>query len=337
MNRRIDNTTPTTVNDHDDRERTRIQPVNRLPLEQSFHQHPHCGTSCKKSPMGEPQSLTALMSQAGSKRKASAASSPQKEEESNRTTRLNPGIRNHRWFAFAPPETPLFRLNQSTGTATKDDQESETIPNLQELGYESTSHGKPKVSVDDLDGTVYHIPCPPRKYRRRNSFFIHKDSKKHSTILHNIQMASFMEGDNLSDNKATFTEVQDGGEHRLRRANSLDETMTTSSPARANREEDTHSRIQQWGNATWANPDDTNWYSELSSLSFLDSSPILPPATPPAAVSYSEETEEESCSTTCRSTSTMTNTSSMVPPAPRQPLQRATRKLSNGQREPDES
>ena len=330
MDRRITNTTPTTVRDDDDMERTRIQPVTRVPLEQSFHHRPSSSsTTCQKAAIeGGPQLLSVLMSQVGSKRKAPATSPRQKEEqeETTRAIRLTPDIRDHQWFASAPPEAPTLRLNQSTGTDTKGDQESELTFCIHELGYEATSRGKSKLAMDDLDETMYPIPPPPRKYRRRNSFFIHEDSTKHSTILHNIKMASFNEGDNLSDGKSVFGGAQDCGGHRLRRANSLLlEPVTTSSPTA--QLDDTNSRMQHWGNATWANSEDTNWYSELSSLSFLDSRPILPAASLAAAVSYSEEAEELS-NTRSSSFSTVTSTSAMVPPATRQPLQRNTKDLS---------
>jgi hypothetical protein len=253
-----------------------------------------------------------MMSPAGSKRKASEGS-PHKEEN------LRTMFRDERKKRFLPSPPP-FLMNQFSSDGPLDEKDKESSFR-QQLGYEPTGSSKPKVTVDDLDGSLHRTPTRPRKYPRRNSFFIHRDSKpssSSSSILQDIQTAC-----NWDDNRATDDTIGDGNpvpvsseiQERwcMRRVSSLDE-MT--SPTRAKAEETSH--MEQWGNATWANADDTQWYSELSSLSF-DSKPTLPP---PLTVCYSEAPIQSSM------------TSSMNAPAARQSVQRF-RKPSNEELERD--
>jgi hypothetical protein len=329
MDRRITNTAPATITS--DTEVGRIQLEERIPLDQS------CQQTSLKSPTFIPTFLrapTIMISPVGSKRKASQQESPSKEEVKPKTLFNSEGRRQ-----LLRVSVPPFRAQESSSFSKGEPRrlnesvESEEEASYREkLGYETIEQGRLRVTVDDLDGTVHRMPPPPRKYRRRNSFFIHRDSNYSSSTLQDLHMARFWDGTNASKKTPDACDDCEGGTRssedaqgpgRRRRANSLDERT---SPNRAKPDDGHTSRsdstIQaEWGNASWANSDDTHWYSALSSLSF-DFQPTIPTAGMPCTASYfSVDIPKEMTLTTSGSSRT-----GMDPPAPRRSAPLTVRK-----------
>jgi len=304
MERNATNTTPTNVNVDEGVERIELnQQYSSTEEPQVFFEQEkkESATSILKhqDETRKSFSLVTLMSPGGHKRKSSDG---RREEEWRRWTEENVSSISHDPILL-DQESSNISINQ--GERDEDD-EKET--SRQVLSMEMTKQS-PRVAMgDDLQNTSFYTTSntPPRKYRRRNSIFIHRDSKDTSSILRDIHIAC--SSDSIQEACMDFHKDHDKSicpgtaftRVGRRRANSLD---ATASPSRVN-SDDNASGIQEWGNATWANSEDTNWFSELSSLSF-HSRPTIPPS-PLAAVSCSEDTEEASAY----------SSTSMAPPPP---------------------
>lgn len=159
------------------------------------------------------------------------------------------------------------------------------------------------------------LPKKRQRYQRRNSFLVRRDSSQMfasaASIMDDINRACFGElsFDDDDDNKggSTTRETQQGttnsrghqrssslmevarlGDHSSlpmvpSLANGQDETAEKDnyqqySGGTGRSYDDSFSKMNRWGHASWANTADTNWYSDFSSLSFYSAPTIAVPA-----------------------------------------------------------
>jgi len=139
-------------------------------------------------------------------------------------------------------------------------------------------------SKDDMLG----LPKKRQRYQRRNSFLIRRDSSRvlasAGSIMDDINRACFADEDNKPEMPTRhYGQTKESILNHdllldLPLVPPLDEMGRRTGNGCDVREEG-RSKMDAtdlvWGHASWANTDDTNWYSEFSSLSF-DFEPIIP-------------------------------------------------------------
>lgn len=284
MDRRITNTMPPSVKDEEqpteEAQRNHLVPQERgglSPLVRIKNRKTKSSVAVSKlassSFQSPTSSLTAMMSPLGSKRKASEQSASPQETDETARARLHEDRRQ-----VSLPRPPfLARYSTADGpsdrsTSLEEQEEEEAY--RQKMGYEKVEPKEdrpssvpwraklPKIrSKDDLDGTMnrHYTEKRQRKYRRRNSFFVHRGRGERG----------FSQANNIFRDMQTVCRGEEEERSIVLPPAAHTRVSRTKSYSPINSTE------QAWGNASWANSDDTTWYSGLSSLSF-DSKPTIP-------------------------------------------------------------